>query len=59
MQDYGATFNGYDMDPDGPMGLDYIFLPEETTVFEVGKVDKIYGGIYPSDHYPIYAKVKF
>lgn len=59
MSDYGATFNGYDMDPDGPMGLDYIFLPEDTTVLEVGKVDKIYGGVYPSDHYPIYAKVKF
>ncbi|HAE89013.1 MAG TPA: hypothetical protein DCG79_04015, partial [Clostridiales bacterium] len=59
MQDYGATFNGYDMDPDGPMGLDYIFLPEDTTVLAVGKVDKVYGGVYPSDHYPIYAKVKF
>ena len=59
MTDYGATFNGYGIDPDGPMGLDYIFLPEETTVLEVGKVDKIYGGVYPSDHYPIYAKVKF
>ena len=59
MQDYGATFNGYDMDPDGPMGLDYIFLPEDTTVLAVGKVDKVYGGVYPSDHYPIWAKVKF
>ena len=59
MTDYGATFNGYDMDPDGPMGLDYIFLPESTTVLEVGKVDKIYGGVYPSDHFPIFAKVKF
>ena len=59
MTDYGATFNGYGIDPDGPMGLDYIFLPEETTVLEVGKVDKIYGGVYPSDHYPIYAQVKF
>lgn len=59
MQDYGATFNGYDMDPDGPMGLDYIFLPEDATVLAVGKVDKVYGGVYPSDHYPIYAKVKF
>ena len=59
MQDYGATFNGYDMDPDGPMGLDYIFLPEDTTVLAVGKVNKVYGGVYPSDHYPIWAKVKF
>ncbi len=59
MEDYGATFNGYDMDPDGPMGLDYIFLPEDAHVLSVGKVDKVYGGVYPSDHYPIYAKVKF
>ena len=59
MTDYGDTFNGYDIDPDGPMGLDYIFLPEETTVLAVGKVDTLYSGIYPSDHYPIWAKVKF
>ena len=59
MSDYGATFNGYDMDEDGPMGLDYIFLPEETTVSAVGKVDTVYDGVYPSDHYPIWAKVKF
>ncbi len=59
MSDYGATFNGYDLDPDGPMGLDYIFLPKETTVLAVGKVDTVYGGVYPSDHFPIYAKVKF
>ena len=59
MTDYGATFNGYNIDPDGPMGLDYIFLPATTNVLEVGKVDKIYDGVYPSDHYPIWAKVKF
>ena len=59
MTDYGATFNGYDIDPDAPMGLDYIFLPETANVLEVGKVDKLYDGVYPSDHYPIYAKVIF
>ena len=59
MTDYGATFNGYGIDPDAPMGLDYIFLPKETTVLEVGKVDTVYDGVYPSDHYPIWAKVKF
>ena len=59
MTDYGATFNGYDIDPDGPMGLDYIFLPETTNVLAVGKVDTIYDGVYPSDHFPIWAKVKF
>ena len=59
MTDYGATFNGYDIDPDGPMGLDYIFLPQTTTVMSVGKVDTVYDGVYPSDHFPIWAKVKF
>ena len=59
MSDYGATFNGYDVDPDGPMGLDYIFLPETVSVLGVGKVDTIYDGVYPSDHFPIWAKVKF
>ena len=59
MADYGATFHGYGIDPDGPMGLDYIFLPEDTEVLAVGKVDKRYHGIYPSDHYPIWAKVIF
>ncbi|MBO4472663.1 MAG: endonuclease/exonuclease/phosphatase family protein [Clostridia bacterium] len=59
MTDYGATFNGYDIDPDGPMGLDYIFLPAESTVLAIGKVDTVYDGVYPSDHFPIWAKVKF
>lgn len=59
MTDYGATFNGYSIDPEAPMALDYIFLPEETTVLGVGKVDTVYGGVYPSDHFPIWAKVKF
>ena len=59
MTDYGATFNGYEMDEDGPMTLDYIFLPEESTVLAVGKVDAVYDGVFPSDHYPIWAKVRF
>lgn len=59
MTDYGVTFNGYGIDSDGPMALDYIFLPEAATVLSVGKVDTVYDGVYPSDHYPIWAKVKF
>ena len=57
--DYGDTFNGYAIDPDAPMALDYIFLPSETNVLAIGKVDTIYDGVYPSDHYPIWAKVIF
>ncbi|HCU55902.1 MAG TPA: hypothetical protein DIC18_01045 [Clostridiales bacterium] len=55
----GATFNGYGIDPDAPMGLDYIYVPETTNVIKVGRVDTKYKGVYPSDHYPIYAKVIF
>ena len=60
MTNYGVTYNGYDKDDeDGMMGLDYIFLPADTNVLAVGKVDTVYNGIYPSDHFPIWAKVKF
>ena len=59
MADYGDTFNGYGIDPDGPMALDYIFLPKDAKVYAVGKVDTVYDGVYPSDHFPIWAKVKF
>ena len=56
-KDYGYTFNGYDVDPHEE--LDYFFLPEGTEVLELGKIDKTYNGVFPSDHFPIYAKVKF
>ena len=56
---YGYTFNNYGIiNPEDPQaGLDFIYLPKDATVREVGKVDKIYDGVYPSDHFPIYAKV--
>ena len=56
---YGYTFNNYGIiNPEDPQaGLDYIYLPKDATVREVGNVDKIYDGVYPSDHFPIYAKV--
>ena len=57
MSNYGITYQGYGLF-EGEW-LDYIYLPESATVLSVGKVDKIYDGVYPSDHFPIYAKVKF
>lgn len=58
---YGITFNNYGiLNPEDPQaGLDYIYLPKDATVSAVGKVDKVYDGVYPSDHFPIYAKIKF
>ena len=57
MEDYGNTFQGYGLSKEE--ALDYIYLPSDTTVLEAGKLDAVYNGVYPSDHYPIYAKVKF
>lgn len=58
---YGDTYNGYGSkdEDEMPLPLDYIYLPESATVYEVGKIDKVYNGVYPSDHFPIYAKVSF
>jgi len=60
---YGYTFNNYGTinSEDPQAGLDYIYLPKDATVLALGKVDMMYGkdgNIYPSDHFPIYAKVK-
>ena len=64
MKDYGVTFHNYGIDdPEDPQAsLDYIYLSDGAEVRDLGKIDKTYGKdgkIYPSDHYPIYAKVKF
>ena len=54
---YGDTFNDYGGSERLP--LDYIYLPADANVLSVGKVDKVYDGVYPSDHFPIFAKIKF
>ena len=54
-----ATYHGYDIDPEAPLALDYIFLPSTTNVIKVGRMDEKYKGVYASDHYSIYAKVIF
>ena len=58
---YGITFQNYGViDPEDPQaGLDYIYLPKDVFVLALGKVDTVYDGVYPSDHFPIWAKVKF
>lgn len=56
-KDYGYTFNGYDLKPHEE--LDYFFLPEGAEVLALDKLVKTYNGVFPSDHFPVYAKVKF
>ena len=57
MSAYAETFHGYDLEPGEH--LDYIFLSPDAHVEAVERVTDTYDGVYPSDHYPIYAKVNF
>ena len=54
---FGATFNGFGEKPEE--WIDFIYLPKDCTFIDTGIDKTLYDGVYPSDHYPIYAKVKF
>ena len=53
---FGDTFNGFGVKPGE--GIDFIYLPKTVDMLETGILKTLYNGVYPSDHYPIYAKVK-
>ena len=53
---FGATFNGFGVKPEE--WIDFIYLPKDCTLVDTGIDKTLYNGIYPSDHYPIYAKIK-
>ena len=54
---FGATFNGFGEKPEE--WIDFIYLPKDCTLVDTGIDKTLFDGIYPSDHYPIFAKVKF
>ena len=54
---FGATFNGFGEKPEE--WIDFIYLPKDCTLVDTGIDKTLFDGVYPSDHYPIYAKVKF
>ena len=56
-KDYGYTFNGYDLKPHEE--LDYFFFSEGAEILTLDKLDKTYNGVFPSDHFPVYVRVKF
>jgi len=53
---FGATFNGFGVKPEE--FIDFIYLPKDCTFIDTGIDKTLYDGIYPSDHYPIYAKIR-
>ena len=54
---FGATFNGFGEKPEE--WIDFIYLPKDCVFLDTGIDKTLYNGVYPSDHYPIWAKVKF
>ncbi len=58
---FGATFNGFGTseEDDVTQGIDFIFLPKDATVVETDVLKTVFNGVYPSDHYPIYARFAF
>ncbi len=58
---FGATFNGFGAsdESDISQGIDFIFLPKDINFKETGILKDRYCGVYPSDHYPIFARFSF
>lgn len=55
----GYTFHGFE-ETDPPEHIDYIFVNDRiSTVLTYKLVEDTFDGKYPSDHYPIYADLKF
>lgn len=57
---FGATYNGFGevAEDDLSHGIDFIYLPKEATLVDTGVLKDRYDGVYPSDHHPIFAKIK-
>ncbi|HCJ01537.1 MAG TPA: hypothetical protein DIC18_01040 [Clostridiales bacterium] len=58
---FGATYTGFgevDMS-DLSHGIDYIYLPKGITLLDTGVLQARPNGVYPSDHDPIFARIKF
>jgi len=53
---FGATFNGFGEKPEE--WIDFIYLPKNCTFIDTGIDKGLYDGVYPSDHYPIFARIK-
>ncbi|MGH8223340.1 MAG: endonuclease/exonuclease/phosphatase family protein [Woeseiaceae bacterium] len=51
-----GTFSGFEGRRDGPR-IDYVFVAPEAQVQEAGIVREQRDGRYPSDHFPVYAKI--
>ena len=53
-----ATYNGFKGDASGAK-IDYIFVPASARVLEAAIVKTHQNGRYPSDHFPVTARVRF
>lgn len=54
-----ATFNGFGVEPADGQKIDYIFCPADVRVLDAAIVRCRPSGRYPSDHYPLTARLEF
>lgn len=57
---FGATFNGFgeQREDDVSQGIDFLYLSKDVSLLDTGVIKEKPGGVYPSDHYPIFAKIR-
>jgi len=51
-----GTFNAFEGLTDGPK-IDYIFVPEEVKVVDAQIIRRSFDLLYPSDHFPVFARI--
>lgn len=51
------TFNGFKLDVEPKIQIDYIFVSAGVRVWDHATVDDKVDGLYPSDHFPVTAQV--
>lgn len=54
-----GTFNAFNWDMMPDRRIDYVFVSEQLTVKKYAVLSDNYGKKYPSDHFPVFATIKF
>jgi endonuclease/exonuclease/phosphatase family metal-dependent hydrolase len=52
-----GTFNGFQAKETSDKPIDYIFLNKKMTVLQHATISQTWGGLFSSDHFPVFAKI--
>lgn len=53
-----GTFNGFQTKEQSNSPIDYIFVNRKITVFQHATLSQTWGGLFSSDHFPVYTRLK-